>query len=444
MSFFKKIFGGKEANTLPRLSNEPNIKFGRYSDSFKNEAQVEKWRIALEQFKQKEYVDAYRHFFSYLRDEEANNVKITEENNALHFEVLQGSKKISGTADSRQVHAEVKVVKSNKLNVAFMRKLMEKNYNLKYSRFALAEDDTVYMKFSTTAESGSPEKLYYALKEVAVQADKLDDLFINEFSALEPIDNTHILPLSEEESATKIKWLRKYIQDSKTIVDGIGISKNEGDKAYILLALVFKLDYLISPEGKVMDLLEKAQTAYYRQMDNKSAQEKIEEMMESFDEIVEMTDEELKVELYRTTSTFGLGTPTGHNIISDMIENTGKNLKGALENRNYDVAKAIAEYVSGYSLFFYGMQKPTKRFFEFLMKILNYEFYQELGFQRNYFEDSQLNKSVIKKRIAEINDSFKVEFPNIALNASNLDYESRAHFAHSFLKEIQKLPYPKN
>ncbi len=444
MSFFKKIFGGKESNNLPRFDDEPNVKFGRYSDSFKNETQVEKWRVALDLFKKKDYVDAYRHFFSYLRDEDANNVKITEENNALHFEVLQGSKKISGTCDSKHVQAEVKVVKSNKLNVAFMRKLMEKNYNLKYSRFALAEDDTVYMKFSTTAEAGSPEKLYYALKEVAIQADKLDDLLINEFSTLEPVDNTHILPLSKEESATKIKWLRKYIHASKSIIDNIGISKNEGDKAYIMLALVFKLDYLISPEGKVMDLLEKAQTAYFRQMDNKSPQEKIEEMMESFDEIIEMSDDQLKEELYVTTSTFGLGTPTGHNIISDMIENTGKNLKGAIDNRNYDIAKAIAEYISGYSLFFYGMQKPTKRFFEFLMKILNYEFYQELGFQKNYFEGGELNKSVIKKRIAEINESFKVEFPNIAINAANFNYESRAHFAYSFLKEIQKLPYPKN
>jgi len=406
MSFFKKIFGGKESSRFPGLENEPDVKFGRYSDSFKNEEQVEKWRIALEQFKQKEYVNAYRHFFSYLRDDDANNVKISDENEVLNFEVFQGSKKISGTADSKHVHAEVKVVKSNKLNVAFMRKLMEKNYNLKYSRFALAEDDTVFMKFSTTAEAGSPEKLYYALKEVAIQADKLDDLLINEFSMLEAIDNTHIIPLSDEEAATKIKWLRKYITESKTIIDSIGISKSEGDKAYIILALVFKLDYLISPEGKVMDLLEKAQTAYYRQMDNKSSQEKIEEMMESFDEIIEMTDEQMKGELYKTTSTFGLGTPTGHNIISDMIENTSKNLKAAIEGRNYNVAKAIAEYVSGYSLFFYGMQKPTKRFFQFLMKILNYEFYQELGFQRNYFEDSSLNKSTIKKRIAEINDSF--------------------------------------
>jgi len=420
MSFFKKIFGGKESSRFPDLGNEPDVKFGRYSDSFKNEEQVEKWRIALDQFKQKEYVSAYRHFFSYLRDDAANNVKITDENEGLHFEVLQGSKKISGTADSKHIHAEVKVVKSNKLNVAFMRKLMEKNYNLKYSRFALADDNTVYMKFSTTAEAGSPEKLYYALKEVAIQADKLDDLLINEFSTLEAIDNTHIIPLSDEEAATKIKWLRKYITDSKAIIENIGISKNEGDKAYITLALVFKLDYLITPEGKVMDLLEKAQTAYYRQMDNKSPQEKIEEMMESFDEIIEMTDEQLKGELYQTTSTFGLGTPTGHNIISDMIENTSKNLKAAIEGRNYNVAKAIAEYVSGYSLFFYGMQKPTKRFFEFLMKILNYEFYQELGFQRNYLEDGNLNKSAIKKRIAEINDSFKVEFPNIALNETRL------------------------
>jgi len=231
MGFFKKIFGGKESLDTRLSDNEPNIKFGRYSDSFKNEQQVEKWRDALEEFKQKEYLSAYRHFFTYLRDDAADNVKIIDENDTINFDVFQGSKKISGIADVNRVTAEVRVVKSNKLNVAFMRKLMEKNYSLKYSRFALDDNNTVFMKFTTTAESGSPEKLYYALKEVAIQADKLDDLLINEFSTLEQVDTGHIKPLSEQELNAKIKWLRKYIEDSKTIISNMGLNKGEGDKA---------------------------------------------------------------------------------------------------------------------------------------------------------------------------------------------------------------------
>lgn len=440
MSFFKKIFGARKPEHTFLSDGEPDIKFGRYSDSFKNEQQVEKWRKALLLFKEKEYVNAYKQFFMYLRDEDADNVKIIEGDNEIEFEVYQGSKKISGKANSELISAEVKVVKSNKLKVAFMRKLMERNYNLKYSRFALADDNTVYMKFSTTAESGPPEKLYYALKEVAIQADKLDDLLINEFSSLENIDNTHIEPLDENELKAKIKWLKKYSTTALDFVKEIG-NKNDGDKAIVLLSLAFKLDYLISPEGNLMDKLEKVQTIYYKQNSTKNIQEKIAEMVEVFEEISNLTDEEISKELYKTKATFGVGTPTSHTIISDQIQELTPQINGAIEKKEFDLAKAICEYIAGYALFFYGMQRPTRRYFEFLVKILNYEYYEALGFQRPYYKNEQLNKSEITKRLTEINNSFKSEFPGISLNPANLKFESRTHFAYSFLKEIQKLPY---
>jgi len=440
MSFFKKIFGGRAPENAFFSDGEPNIKFGRYSDSFKNEQQIEKWQKALALFKEKDYLNAYQHFFMYLKDKNADNVKITETNNKLQFEVYQGSKKISGQATNKLVSAEVKVVKSNSLKVAFMRKLMERNYNLKYSRFALAADNTVYMKFSTTAESGSPQKLYYALKEVAIQADKLDDLLINEFSSIENVDNNHITPLNEKERNVKIRWLKKYIVDALELVKEIG-TKNDGDRAFILLSLAFKLDYLITPEGNLMDKLEKVQSTYYQQNSTKNSQEKIEEIIELFEEINNLSNEEISKELYQTKATFGVGTPTSHNIISDQIQEISKQISNAIENKNFELSKAICEYIAGYALFFYGMQRPTKRFFEFLVKILNYEYYEELGFQRPYYKKNQLNKSEITKRLNEINNTFKKEFPGIALNAGNLKFESRTHFAYSFLKEIQKLPY---
>jgi len=190
-----------------------------------------------------------------------------------------------------------------------------------------------------------------------------------------------------------------------------------------------------------MDKLEKIQTIYYKQSSAKNIQEKIAEMIEVFEEVNNLSDEKISNELYKTKATFGVGTPTSHSIISDQIQELSPQINGAIENKNFDLAKAICEYIAGYALFFYGMQRPTKRFFEFLVKIMNYEYYEELGFQRSYYKKGQLNKSEISKRINEINNRFKNEFPGIALNAGNLKYETRADFAYSFLKEIQKLPY---
>jgi len=441
MSFLKKIFGGISSGSSTFDADEPDVKFGRYSDAFKNESQVNKWRSADTLFKEKKYIEAYNDFFLYLRDEKANNVTHTSNGDSISFEILQGSKKVTGIASTQKVEAEVKVVKCNKLGVAFMRKLMEKNYSLRYGRFALSDDDTVYMKFTTTTEDGSPEKIYYALKELAIQSDKQDDLLVEEFSAIEPIDTGHIKQLTEAELATKIKWLRKYIDDALDYLENNPQNKNDGDKAYLLLSLIFKLDYLITPEGKVMDLLEKAQSNYYKKNDNKNLQEKIADMINAFKEIRKYTDEQLKNELYDTTATFGLGSPTGHNVIKDMIENIGKNINAALEAKKNFEARSIEEYIVSYSLFFYGMLKPTRRHYEFIMKLLNYDYFQELGFKRKYVENGNPNKSEISRKIESINNDFKEEYPNIKINAGSLKYGNLESFVFSYLQAIQKLPY---
>ena len=61
-----------------------------------------------------------------------------------------------------------------------MRRLVESNYVLEYSRYGLDDDDNLVIKFDTSALDASPYKLYYALKEVAANADKQDDLLLDE------------------------------------------------------------------------------------------------------------------------------------------------------------------------------------------------------------------------------------------------------------------------
>ena len=89
MGFFDKIFGGKS-------TNQPNIKFGRYSDAYRSDAQQISFNKAIEEFEKGRYVRAYKYFFEFLRDDEADNVRFWEDEKGLRFELLQGSKKVIG------------------------------------------------------------------------------------------------------------------------------------------------------------------------------------------------------------------------------------------------------------------------------------------------------------------------------------------------------------
>ena len=63
MGLFDSIFGGSTYN-----ENQPDVRFGRYSDSYKTTEQYDAWDSALEKFDNKDYLEAYKKFFFYLRD----------------------------------------------------------------------------------------------------------------------------------------------------------------------------------------------------------------------------------------------------------------------------------------------------------------------------------------------------------------------------------------
>ena len=62
----------------------------------------------------------------------------------------------------------------------------------------------ITLLFDTMMEDAFPYKLYYALKELALHADKHDDLLLNEFDFLKPISSHKLKPLSEKEKAFKL------------------------------------------------------------------------------------------------------------------------------------------------------------------------------------------------------------------------------------------------
>jgi len=442
MNFLKRIFSNFDGFDTNVKLNEPNIKFGRYSDSFKNEKQVKYWETAISLFKEKKYIDAYSNFFKYLLDEDEKNVNVENIDNALNFEIFQGSKKVVGSANTESVNAHVKLVKFTKTNVAFMRKLMEKNYQLRYSRFAI-EDDIIFLKFSTSAIDASPEKLYYAFKEIAIQADKNDDLLIEEFSSIEPVENSHIKKYDQDRLKINIKWIRKFISTALEDVANLAAGTNDTDIGFVLLATAFKIDYLMKPEGKVMDILDRLLADYYKRNDNKNQQEKNADMIFKLKEILDLNDEQLKSELYQTTSTFGLGTPTSHKTINNFIESHSNDiLQKSIELKNTKLVKYQCEYLIGFILYYYGIYKPTISYLEFGMRLLNLPFFEELGFENNFIIDEKLNKSEIKSRINFINNDYQGDFKAIQINSNSLNYESITKFMFNYFQEIKKLAYP--
>jgi len=437
MGLFDRLFG----TTEPK-EPQPDIRFGRYSDSYKEAENYQAWDQALEQFELENYLRSYQAFFRYLRDDKEDNVKWWEDGDGLKFELYQGSKLISGFADEKKLLAESKIAHSAELNVNFMRQLIERNFDLNYSRFALDDQDNLTILFDTYTLDGSPYKLYYALKEVATNADKQDDLLLEEFKVLEPIGSSHLLELPEAEKEAKYNFIQteteKMLNEAET--GKLNPDQYPGAVAYLLLNLTYKLDYLTKPEGYTMETLERIHRTYFAKDDKNTAQ-KNQLLCKEFKKLLDRPKEDFFKEMYRVTATFGITTPINHDRVVAVIDGELHNMDWYKDHGYESIALAVPGYIVGFCLFNYAVPKPDRDLFHLYFQIVESDYFKNLGFTIDYYdsEKQSFNRRSIRRAIDQVVDENKAKYSKLNPSLSLLRYDSMPEFAKSYLTMVRNL-----
>lgn len=439
MSFFNKLFSKSDDSS----SVAYNVKFGRYTDRNKTEANLTAWDNSVKLFNEKNYLLSFKELFNYIKDEEQNNVSYEVLDNKINFQFIQGSKIISGSIENNKVLAETFLAKYNELSVAFLRKLMNMNYNLQYTRFAL-KDDKICYKFDSTFEDASPNKLYFSFKELAVQSDRQDDLLVDEFSGLESLGTSHVIEIPESIKEVKYKYFTQWIDKTLERVNGLDEDKNSSAITFLLLALAFKIDFLIKPEGSIFDSFEKMQNSYFAK-DNKTYIEKNRNLKVEISKVRAMPKEEFMNNLYDVKSTFAIVAPSTHKQVYDFVLQEMAKTDWYEQNNMPDVVIAVYEYIVGYSFFNFGMHYPTIDIFTLFYNITNQEYFKELGLKKNYIssDNQRFERSNIEDRIREIIKKGKKDYPKLDFMVNNLRYGDLKQFAKSYLNEFTYLNYAK-
>lgn len=438
MNFWDKWFNRAEA-----LSDEPNIRFGRYSDSYKDVVSHRAWNQALQQFEAGDYFDSYRSFLTYLRDQQEDNVRWEEAEGSLRFELYQGSKRVAGTADADSLRAEARIAHVMDTRPVLMRRLCEQNYALRYARYAFDDTDNLVIVFDTETSDASPYKLYYALRELALQADKQDDLLLEEFQQLSPVDVGHLQELPENEKQTKCRFITRKIGE---IVDYLSSSQideqqHPGGVAYLLLDLIYKLDYLVKPEGYTMEALERAHRLYFARENNLNTQQKNQRLLAALRELQVRAPEEYFREMYRGRSTFGITSPVTHDRLITLIDNELHHMDWYQEHQLERVAEAIPSYIVGYCLFNFAVPAPDRDLLHLYFRIVENNYFRQLGFEQDFCDEAsgRLNRRAIRGAIHAVVDHHQAAYPRLRPALSNLRYNGLANFSRSYLLMLRDL-----
>ncbi len=434
-----KLFGwGKKKDTAAE-STEPAYSFGRYSDNNKTILQVDRWTDAENNFKEKKLYESIDAFFSYLRDASIDNVIYERNANEGRFELFQGSKKVKGYFNDKKLEAEVTLARMPQPSVPVMRRLLEMNFNLYYSRFSL-DNDRLCMRFDSTIDTASPSKLYYGLKELATRADKQDDLLTQDFSALEVTDTEHVDQISEAEKEIKYNQLQKWIQETLDTIATVDADKFSGGIAYLLLTLVYRIDFLISPEGSLLNDLEKISGIFFKK-DERQPVEKNRDMIEELKKIQVKPKEEVFKNLFRSKYTFAIVAPQPHKTIADSINGSNQNMYWYRDNNYPYFANQIIEYGISFAQYSYSMPKVISELFLLFMRINYPEYFKALGFTTVYYDAGRkvFNANLVIEKIKTIQEQWRTRYPKMDFKVNNLRFDTLLNFNHSFSTEIEFL-----
>lgn len=420
----------------------PDILFGRYSDVYKTEAQQIAWNKSMQLFEEDRPLDAYREMLFFMRDDKLDNVQWAENEKGIQFEFWQGSRKITGLADKDHIKVESRIAWADDLNVGFMRRLVEQNFRLRYARFALTPDNSLAIVYDSHTRDGSPYKLLQAFRELAINADKQDDILLDEFRTLKPVqEQTGVHSLPENEKKVKIAYIQ---QEIKAIMSALEAAKPDparfpGGYVYLMLGTAFRLDYLVRPEGYVMDALEKVYQSYFVK-DDRTPAAKVEVMKKIYQRISDRPEAELANELYRTRSTFGINPGVGHDRVQALIDAELPKMDWHIEQKHPEImTMAIARYAVGYGLYHYAPPPPDVDLLHLFFHITEYAYFRDLGYPEGFYTpENTLNKVAIESGIRAVADKWRSRFPKLKPRLELLEYSSLPVFARSYLRMVRQ------
>lgn len=416
--------------------------FGRFISYKKNSQQQEQYQESKKAFSQQRYIDGYEHYFNYLRffyqDEDIGNISYKKDENSMRFTLIQGSAIIKGDITQRRLSAKVNLAQTITDNIAVMRRLLEKNYMYTYSTFFL-ENKTLRAKIYFDNIALSPQKVFFPLRELAMNADKEKELLLDEFNDLEPIEIDHIEAMDQNLKETKLRFFREWIDKTEQKVALLPTQEQSGAIAFVWIGLLLRIDYFVTPRGKLgFDIYEAIQEYYLD--DDKLIEEKNYALQQAVEKLKELDTQKLSKSLYAVKQTFDIFNANSMDEIRGFIEETLGKVIWYKEHRYEEVILTIYEYLGLYMLFNFGMNDCLRELVQLNVRLHNTDFHAALGMESLY-KGEKINRSKIADRVQKIISSHSKQYPYLHDISREFKYESREKFHHSYFGALKTLNF---
>jgi hypothetical protein len=418
--------------------------FGRGINANLSKDEEELFNESYEAFEKKDILNAYEYFFKSLENYSNNtsnqNITIDRKIDKLNFKILQGTARITGYITNENLYAEVILIKRSSADVALKRYLLERNYQLTYAYY-FSDDEYIKLKLFHDNITMTPQKIFFPLRELALNAD-FDKEYINyEFSDIAIEDIEHLKPIETDELKIKYDFLQKWIDELTEKISTFPSNDNAGMQSFALLYFLFKIDYLIVPKYNIYQNISKKTVKYFSD-ENSTVEAKNEELIEYVDILKGMSFEEFSTQFYDAKYTFNPSEKTSHEEIGIFITEALSKIRWYKNNRYNQVIPVIYKYIGLYLVYNYGLDPVTKRLLHILIEIQNQEFFSALDYTALYDKENEsFSKRAIITKIEEIISPFQSRFKLLKPFGDKLNFTSLNEFSNSFYLQLNNLNF---
>ncbi|MDD5156517.1 MAG: hypothetical protein PHV22_00475 [Sulfurimonas sp.] len=423
---------------------EQKHKFGRALDSSLAENEEELFNQSSEAFEQKEILKAYNLYLKTIENFHNglsnHNITVSQSEDELNFEIFQGSAKVSGKITNEQLYAESIITKKLSASVALKRYVLEKNYQMTYAYY-FSDEEYIKLKISHDNTKMTPQKVFYSLRELAVNAD-FDKGYINSiFKDTKVEDTSHLKPLESSELKIKYDFMHKWITQIEDKILTYPSNDNSAMQSFTLLYLLFKIDYLITPKYDIYQKISEKIEEYFSD-ENILVEAKNEELREYIEKLKEMDFEEFGSNFYYAQYSFNQSDRASQEEIESFINESLVKIRWYKTNRYNLVIPIIYEYIALYILYIYNLHPVTRKLLHILVEIQNPSYFKEIGYATLYDENgSAFSKRAITSRIEDAISPYQENFKLLKPFGDKLNYTSLNEFSNSFYLQLKNLNF---
>jgi hypothetical protein len=426
----------------PKPHCSKNFGRGINADIAKNEDEL--FNKAYEAFEKKEILKAYEFFFNSLMNYKNGisneNIILTKENKTLKFIIYQGSAKINGFTTNKKLYAEVTMVKAKNTNVALKRYALERNYQFTYINYC-SDGKYIKLKLNLDNITMTPQKAFYPLRELALNADYDKEHMLSEFEQKELEDIQHIKKPDASELKVKYEFLHKWIEALNEKIRSLPAEDSIGMQSFSYLNFLFKIDYLLVPKFKIYQQLTKHLQDYFAD-DEVLPEVKNAELAKYILTLEKLNFDEFSTNFYDAKYTFSQIEKSSYDEFVTFIDDTLLKLRWYKNNRHPQIIPTIYSYIALYSLYNYGLNPAARKLLHIYICVICADFINALGCSGYY--DNNKNKFLKSEIIAQIEDivsEYKHRYKLLKAFGDELDFTSLNDFSNSYFSALKNLNF---